>query len=293
MSLHRFYLEDNLEAIKTSMKREKYFFARTGDSDLIAWITRLENNSHTVLKLFIESSAGVMTLQDVVSTDLPIKIHGIRSDGGLLTSTGKGYLYYYCDKGRIMRRAELKSVEMSPQAASISDPYVDFPGMKRTDQFLCETIAFNRYESMADAFNGKPFFKESFLMACSAVESRELDATRRSILIGNSQIDNLLNLVSRVDCSIFQIPLDNFVVNNWCSAPKTLLVGWNKKIIQSVSLTAKHNMLAPCSSQVIETEEIGNSLLEDISTCYVDSGKRMATWKDLLSPGQFCIWNDS
>jgi hypothetical protein len=292
MGLHRFLLDDSMHEAKNAGEKEAYFFYCDKDGRLNAWIARqCQGDRSTTLKAFKESTAGMMTLQDLQKPELPIRILGIESNGCLLAWTGQGALRYSCQAGIITGRADTGSSRelQQPNADQDMRPPL-FPGMRESDSFRCGGLIISRHETVAQGVYGEAFFPESLLLVRSdCTFSRTVDSQPR-IAIGNSQIDNNLNLIRCLDQPLFDIPIINFIVDHRPYDKAILLIGWNRVALQTIRIEQSPNRKEPINTQAKGTVKLGNSLLDDASRSCIDGRGRIAAWRDILNPGTFYTW---
>lgn len=291
MGLHRFLLEFEIDDVKYAGQRGERFLYRGSEGQLNAWIVHQDHGGRTILRAYKESAAGSMTLEDVLTIDLPIKIIGLESNGCLLSKTGRGLLRYSCQSSTITGIAETSNSRKAKQPFTDQDIQAScFPGMQESDSFLCGDLIISRHETIPKGFNGEPFLPESVLLVSPLFTGKKTEDVQPWIAIGNSQIDNNMNLIRCLDEQLFDIPIINFVIDYQPTDDAPLLIGWNRGALQAISIEQCLNAQQQLNIQANGIVKLENSLLEDASRSWINCQGRIAVWRDILSPGKFYSW---
>jgi len=291
MPLHKFLLDVAISDTKDCSNQEKRFIYHDKDDRLMAWIVSRDQSDSTILKAFKEVTAGTMTLQDLLKIELPIKINGLESNGGLLANTGQGLLRYSCKNGKITGLAEtLNSRGAQKQNADQIRQPIRFPGMQETDYFSCGDLIISRHETIAQGVYGEPFFQESLLLVSYNSFSNKAKEIQPWISIGNSQVDNDMNLIHSCDHQLFDIPIINFVIESRQPSNTPLLIGWNRIAMQALSIEWYPNNPEPLKVKSNEVIKLDSSILEDASTSWINCQGRSAVWRDRLNHETFYTW---
>lgn len=298
MRVDKFLLDVSNDGNSSASQNEERFFFRDSESFLNAWIIHQDQKGCTIIKAFRASTSGSMVLQDLLKVEFTIKIIGHDSNGFLLAEAGQGLLRFNCQEGNIIGRAELGNNGIAQKVNSQdSIPTHLIAGMKESDCIRCNDLILSRQETFARDFNQEPFFLESLLLISTEHLPRIAGDCHASVAIGNSQVDNNLNLISCMRQQPFKIPILNFTLDYRNANPTVLLIGWNRFSMQVISINrnqASRDLFSDQLDHLSDYEELiklEECLLVDESKPFVNNAGRIAVWKDMLNPGTFYTWN--
>lgn len=289
--MHHFLLEASASEPAMAGTYEKSFIYYDAKGRLNAWISSRNEKDITILKAFTESETGVLILQDLFRTDLPIKVIGIESDGCLVSQTGQGILRFSCLDGKITGLASTslsKSELLKSNVLSSTD--MVFPGMKKTDCFSHGLLACSRHETIAKDLSGDPLHPQSLLLASLESQAEPTENNSRWIAIGNSHFDLDLNLVPCAE-QLFHIPIINFIVDRPRPVDDILLIGWNRAEMEILPISHGGPSQRDYSAHDSIVCKINDVILEDISKPWLDYNGRISFWKDMTNPGRFYTWD--
>jgi len=288
MSLHRFLLDATFNEARDIKRSQDTFIYLDAEGRLNAWITSKDQSNITTLKAFKETTAGTMTLQDLLKSDLPIQIIGIESNGCLVAGMDQGSLRYRCTNGKIIGLADIcKNRNQQPWSADPSAPPVLFPGMQQSDCFSCGDLVVSRHETIANSPYGDPLFPQSLLLVRPECKLEQTKGGQQWIAIGNSQVDNNLNIIPCAEQQLFDIPIINFIVDSSRPNGTVFLIGWNRKAMQIISINQDANDQGSICAQTNEIIELKDLLLEDLSKPWINCQGRLSFWRDMTNAGQF------
>jgi hypothetical protein len=162
--------------------------------------------------------------------------------------------------------------------------------MQETDYFSCGDLIISRHETIAQGVYGEPFFQESLLLVSYNSFSNKAKKIQPWISIGNSQVDNDMNLIHSCDHQLFDIPINNFVIESRQPSNTPLLIGWNRIAMQALSIEWYPNNPEPLKVKSNEVIKLDSSILEDASTSWINCQGRSAVWRDRLNPETFYTW---
>lgn len=291
MALHHFLLEASASEPTMAGTYEKSFIYYDVNGRLNAWVSSRNEKNITILKAFTEAEIGVMVLQDLFRTDLPIKVIGIESNGCLVSQTGQGILRFSCLDGKITGLADTslsKSELLRSYVLSSTD--MVFPGMKKTDCFSHGLLACSRHETIAKDHSGDPLYPQSLLLASLESQAEPTENKSRWIAIGNSHFDLDLNLVPCAE-QLFQIPIINFIVDRPRPDDDILLIAWNRADMVILPINQGRPSQRDFSAHDGIVCRINNIILEDISKSWLDYDGRISFWRDMTNPGRFYTWD--
>lgn len=292
MALHKLQFDIDFSEVKNSSLQEKVFIYRNSKRQINAWRIYQEDSGLTILNAFSENDAGTMILQDVLKPDLPIKVTGIESDGCLVAEIGQGALRYSHQGQRINTHALLDINQEKLQWASDHEiqPTI-FPGMRISDRLRCGDLILSRHETTARKLYGELLYPESLLLVNSDHVNHNDNISRPVIIIGNSQVDNSLQLVQCLDHQLFEIPIIDFVLDYQPNNEMLLLIGWNRKMMQVVRISEGPGNDYPIISDTKELLALDNIVLSDYSSALIGGQGRLSFWRDMLSPATFYTWD--
>lgn len=291
MALRQFLLDTTTNEAKDIKRVESTFIYLDEEGLINAWITSANASAKSTLKAFKESTAGTMDLQDIAKPDLPMQIIGIESNGCLIAKTGQGSIRYHCTNGRITGLANTNGMgDQRPWSARLA-PSIVFRGMQQSDCFSCGELIISRHETIAKNQHGDPVFPQSLLLVRTGCESEDMSKGQQWIAIGSSQFDDSLNLIPCAEQQLFDIPIINFVIDNPREDKPIMLIGWNRKTMQAISINQQATDLKSLRANASETIELEDYLLEDLSKPWINHQGRTSCWRDLANAGQFYTWH--
>jgi len=232
-----------------------------------------------------------MVLQDLLKIETPIKNIGIESNGCLVAGTGQGELRFSYTNGKIIGLADAgKNKDQQPWSADFLAARILFAGMQQSDCFRFGDLIFSRHETTAKSPNGNPFFPESLLLVRPENKLEQMRRGQEWIAIGNSQVDIDLNLIPCAEHQLFDIPIINFVIDNPQPNDIINLIGWNRKVMQVISINQADSDQKFLCANVNETIELGDSLLQDLSKPWINHQGRLSFWRDTTNSDHFYTW---
>ena len=290
MQLYKFCIEPEADYKKDRSIREmRYFYF--GENELIcAWIVE-QQQGKTIVKALKEIKPREVVQLDFFETDIPLKPCGLERNGTLLGKTRNGTLSFSFKKEKIIIRAKSASQSHKrEQQASDESPFQTIlPGMSQSDVFSSKNITFSRHETTSKGIFGEPYYPEAVLMQEISNSGKE-DSSKAYVAIGHSQISLKLDLIQRLDKNIFEFPIINFIIDHHPACQKTLLIGWNRSILQAISMKITKHQDPFIQTKPEKSVSLKDCILEDASAPFVDKEGRIGIWKDLANVGTYYAW---
>ena len=290
MQLYKFCIEPEIDYKKERDVREARYFYFGKNKILHAWIVE-QKQKKTTIKALKEVKPGEVAQLDFVKIDIPIKLYGLDTNGTLLGKTKYGTLSFNFREEKIttISNRVLHSHKIEQRGSHDATFQSMLPGMNLSDEFNTKNATFRRHETKSKGVYQEPYYPEAVLIG-STNNPNEENTNSTYVAIGNSQINLKLDLIQKPDKNIFEFPIINFIVDHHPACQKTLLIGWNRSILQAVSLEESKHKAAFIQTKLEKLESLRDCLLEDASTPFVDKEGRIGIWKDLANIGTYYAW---